>query len=68
MAALIHRLVTQPDLLHSTSESELIRAVHFAVIAASITVQRAGADLPTTKDVHAALQAQSGVTAKETLR
>ncbi|WP_458040125.1 MULTISPECIES: carbohydrate kinase family protein [Bacteria] len=68
MAALIHRLVTQPDLLHSTSESELIRAVHFAVIAASITVQRAGADLPTTKDVHAALQSQSGVAAKETLR
>lgn len=68
MAALIHHLVTQPDLLHSTSESELIRAVHFATIAASITVQRAGADLPTAKDVHAALESQSGFTAKETLR
>lgn len=66
MAALIHRLVTHPDLLDRTSESELIRAVHFAATAASITVQRAGADLPTAKDVHAALDAEPGLTSKET--
>lgn len=68
MAALIHRLIAHPDLLDSTSESELIRAVHLAATAASITVQRAGADLPTWNDVHAALEPKPELTSRETLQ
>lgn len=65
MAAFIHRLIIQPSLLNNPTESELAQAVHFAAVAASITVQRSGADLPTLTEVHAALVQISEVIAEE---
>ncbi len=65
MAAFIHRLIIQPSLLNDPTESDLSQAVHFAAVAASLTVQRAGADLPTLTEVHAALAEASQVAAEE---
>ena len=55
MAAFIHGLIVRPTLLNDPTEFELAQAVHFAAVAASLTVQRSGADLPTWTEVHAAL-------------
>lgn len=56
MAALIHKLLERPELCNRPDEQVLTDAVTYAVVAASITVGRAGADLPTADDVLRALR------------
>ncbi len=51
MAALLHHAIEDPSLIDSTDKSQLTTAVEFAVSAASLTVQRAGADLPTGQEI-----------------
>lgn len=55
MAALIRQVVGQPRLALDPSEAELTEVVDFSTVAASLTVQRAGADLPTEAQVRNAL-------------
>lgn len=55
MAALIAQVIQEPDLLVAPTEAALGRIGRYAVTAAAITVQRAGADLPTTSDILAAM-------------
>lgn len=64
MAALIYCLVNEPRLIGEPSEAELAAAIHFAVVAASLTVQRAGADLPTAAEVRTARQSIPDVSAE----
>lgn len=51
MAALVHHVIEDTSLVEGTDESRLAAAVEFAVSAASLTVQRAGADLPTAQEI-----------------
>lgn len=51
MAALIHRVLADPDLLLSPSSADLAAAGSYAVAAAALTVQRLGADPPTVAEV-----------------
>lgn len=55
MAALIRQLVAQPRLALDPTEAELVEVIEFCATAASLTVQRAGADLPTEAQVYKAL-------------
>jgi len=55
MAALIAQVLQTPTILSSPTEAELDRIARYAVTAAAITVQRVGADLPTSEEIAAAL-------------
>jgi fructokinase len=56
MAALIRQLVVEPRLARNPTETELTRIIEFAAAAASLTVQRSGADLPTEVEVQQVLR------------
>ncbi|GAA1643362.1 PfkB family carbohydrate kinase [Microbacterium flavum] len=51
MAALIRRVISSPELLDAATEADLLAAGSYAATAAAITVQRAGADLPTLDEI-----------------
>lgn len=51
MAALIQRVLTTAELLSSPSAATLVAAGSYAAAAASLTVQRRGADLPTRAEI-----------------
>lgn len=54
MAALIHEVLAEPDLVGSPTAAALASAGTFAAVAAALTVQRVGADLPTAACIRAA--------------
>ena len=64
MAALIDRALDAPSALHGADELNLVALANHAVAAASVTVSRAGADLPSRPDIaqakHTIRQVRSG--------
>lgn len=54
MAALIHEMLADPDLVGAPTAAALASAGAYAVAAAALTVQRVGADLPTAARIREA--------------
>lgn len=60
MAALIHQVLGTPDLLDAPTSTALAAVGSYAVAAASVTVQRVGADLPTEGEIYEAMRRAAG--------
>lgn len=64
MAALIRRVIENPDLLVLPTSHALAAAGRYAIAAAALTVQRTGADLPTAADILASIPAEPSSAAR----
>jgi len=55
LVSLEEQNLLRPGAIRLASRDALIRAIHFAIVASSVTCSRQGADLPTRADVEAVL-------------